>query len=96
MSKVISLINLTASLKRVLSNNVSAGVDGMSVKELQSWFSNHHEELAGEPKNKNLPSKSNLRSKDTEAQRWVPTVENTYGKRSNGITIGTINFGETL
>ena len=46
MSEVTSLENLTASLKRVLSNGGSAGVDGMTVKDLQCWFSSHYRELA--------------------------------------------------
>lgn len=50
MSDVTSLGNLTASLKRVISKGGSAGVDGMSVKELRDWFSSHNKELRGELK----------------------------------------------
>ncbi|UZO80206.1 group II intron reverse transcriptase/maturase [Aquimarina sp. ERC-38] len=45
LSEVTSLGNLSASLKRVISNKGSAGVDGMSVEELRDWFSSHHKEL---------------------------------------------------
>jgi len=45
MSEVTSLPNLTASLKRVVSNGGSAGVDEMSVKELRSWFGSNYKEL---------------------------------------------------
>jgi hypothetical protein len=45
MSEITSLSNLTASMKRVISNGGSAGVDGMSVKALSDWFSDHHEHL---------------------------------------------------
>lgn len=45
MKEVTSLSNLTASLKRVISNGGSAGVDGMTVKELRGWFSSNHKEL---------------------------------------------------
>lgn len=45
MSEVTSLSNLTASIKRVISNGGSAGVDEMEVKELGKWFTNHHQDL---------------------------------------------------
>lgn len=45
MSELTSLSNLTASLKRVISNGGSAGVDGMDVKELRTWFNDHHKTL---------------------------------------------------
>jgi len=45
MSRVTSLSNLTASVKRVISNGGSAGVDGMKVEELTGWFKNHHASL---------------------------------------------------
>lgn len=45
MSEITNLSNLTASLKRVVSNAGSAGVDNKSVKELGSWFSMNHKEL---------------------------------------------------
>lgn len=46
MSRVTSLTNLTASLKRVVRNGGSAGVDKMSVKELGSWFTSNYKEMA--------------------------------------------------
>lgn len=45
MSKVSSLSNLTVSMRRVISNGGSCGVDQMDIKELQGWFSNHHKDL---------------------------------------------------
>jgi group II intron reverse transcriptase/maturase len=45
MSEVTSLSNLTASLKRVISNGGSAGADEMEVKELGKWFSTHHQDF---------------------------------------------------
>lgn len=45
MREVTNLSNLTASLKRVVSNAGSAGVDEMSVRELGIWFSSNHKEL---------------------------------------------------
>lgn len=48
LSEVTSLKNLTASLKRVVSNGGSAGVDGVSVKELQDWFTGHYKELSAQ------------------------------------------------
>jgi group II intron reverse transcriptase/maturase len=45
MMEVTRLSNLTASLKRVISNGGSPGVDEMTVKELGSWFSSNHKEL---------------------------------------------------
>lgn len=45
MSEVTSLSNLTASIKRVISNGGSAGVDEMEVEELGKWFNTHHQNL---------------------------------------------------
>lgn len=45
MDEVTSLKNLTASLKRIISNGGSAGVDGMNVKELKDWFISNHGDL---------------------------------------------------
>ena len=45
MSEITSLSNLTASMKRVISNGGSAGVDGMIVRDLPDWFSDHFERL---------------------------------------------------
>jgi group II intron reverse transcriptase/maturase len=50
MSEVISLPNLTASLKRVISNGGTGGVDGMTVKDLRVWFSTHYQTLIGDLK----------------------------------------------
>jgi len=38
MSEVLDLSNLLASMKRVITNGGSSGVDGMEVKELPMWF----------------------------------------------------------
>jgi len=45
MREVTNLSNLTASLKRVISNGGSAGVDSMSVMELGTWFTSNHKEM---------------------------------------------------
>lgn len=45
MSEVTNLSNLSVSMKRVISNGGSAGVDGMGVKELQGWFTKHYKDL---------------------------------------------------
>lgn len=45
MSEVTDLLNLTASLKRVVSNGGSSGVDGMGVKEIKDWFNANQKEL---------------------------------------------------
>jgi group II intron reverse transcriptase/maturase len=45
MNEITSLSNLTASLKRVISNGGSCGVDGMEVDELRDWFSDHYQGL---------------------------------------------------
>lgn len=50
MSELTSLSNLTASMKRVISNGGSAGVDKMSTNDLQVWFSHHHKELIADLK----------------------------------------------
>ncbi|NBC24984.1 MAG: hypothetical protein GVX78_05145 [Bacteroidetes bacterium] len=50
MSEVTDLLNLTASLKRVISNGGSSGVDGMGVKELKDWFSANQKELKNQLK----------------------------------------------
>lgn len=45
MSEIADLKNLDTSLRRVISNKGSAGIDGMSVEELGDWFSNRYREL---------------------------------------------------
>ena len=52
MARVVEPSNLVAALRQVVSNKGSAGVDGMSVKELQDWFSSNwgllqHQLLSG-------------------------------------------------
>ncbi len=48
MDELTSLSNLTASLKRVISNGGSVGVDGMEVGELKEWFSHHYKDLSNQ------------------------------------------------
>ena len=45
MDKIVDPSNLVAALRQVVSNNGSAGIDGMSVGALQEWFSGHYQEL---------------------------------------------------
>jgi len=45
MSSVTDLSNLTASMKRVISNGGSAGVDGMRTGDLRNWLSHNHKDL---------------------------------------------------
>lgn len=45
MSEITDLSNLTASIKRVIRNKGSAGVDGMEVEELRDWISRNHKEF---------------------------------------------------
>ncbi|MDD3891204.1 MAG: group II intron reverse transcriptase/maturase [Bacteroidales bacterium] len=45
MSEIADLKNLDTALRRVISNKGGAGIDGMSVEELNDWFSNHYREL---------------------------------------------------
>lgn len=52
MARVVEPSNLVAALRQVVSNKGSAGVDGMSVKELEDWFSSNwsllqHQLLSG-------------------------------------------------
>lgn len=48
MERIVSPLNLAASLKRVLSNKGSAGVDGMDVWKLKEWFGKNHETMTTE------------------------------------------------
>lgn len=45
MDKVCDLSNFGASLKRVMKNGGSSGVDGMSTKELHKWFNENYRNL---------------------------------------------------
>lgn len=45
MKEVSSLSNLKRACRSVISNGGSAGIDGMSVKELEKWFNRNHGEL---------------------------------------------------
>lgn len=45
MEAVISLSNLEKACHRVISNDGSAGIDGMTVKELREWFSENWQTL---------------------------------------------------
>jgi RNA-directed DNA polymerase len=45
LSEIADLPNLEAALRRVVKNGGSAGVDGMSVRELKVWFSGNYREL---------------------------------------------------
>jgi len=48
MEQVISLSNLSRACKRVIANKGSAGIDKMTVKELQSWFGSNWQTLQTE------------------------------------------------
>ncbi len=48
MERVASPSNLAQALKRVCANKGSAGVDGMSVRELKRWFNGNWESLRDE------------------------------------------------
>lgn len=43
MSEVLDLPNLLASMKRVITNGGSSGVDGMEAKELPKWFTKNQQ-----------------------------------------------------
>ncbi|MCO5248179.1 MAG: group II intron reverse transcriptase/maturase [Chitinophagales bacterium] len=45
MSEIADLKNLESALRKVISNKGSAGIGGMRVEELKSWFSTHYREL---------------------------------------------------
>jgi len=45
MEEVVSSLNLVRSYRKVVSNAGSAGVDGMTVKELAPWLRNNFKEL---------------------------------------------------
>ncbi len=47
MARMVGPSDLVAALRQVVSNKGSAGVDGMTAKELQSRFSGHHRQLQG-------------------------------------------------
>ena len=46
MEKIADPLNLSAALRQVVSNGGSAGIDGMSVKGLQVWFSTNYDRLS--------------------------------------------------
>ncbi|MGK0363527.1 MAG: RNA-directed DNA polymerase [Saprospiraceae bacterium] len=48
LEQVIALPNLSRACKQVIANKGSAGVDKMTVKELQSWFSSNWQILQNE------------------------------------------------
>lgn len=48
MEAVISLSNLEKACRRVISNDGSAGIEGMTVKELGEWFSKNWQSLQTE------------------------------------------------
>ena len=45
MKEITNLSNLVSALRKVVNNDGSSGVDGMSVKELPKWFQSHYGEL---------------------------------------------------
>jgi len=45
MESVADLSNLTTAMRQVVNNRGSAGIDGMSVSELKSWFNHHWRDL---------------------------------------------------
>lgn len=48
MKQIVDLRNLTTAMRQVVRNGGSAGVDGMKVKELQSWFGKNYSKLIEE------------------------------------------------
>lgn len=87
MKEVTSLSNLTASLKRVISNGGSAGVDGMTLAELKKWFSSHRSDLV-EHLNTNNYRVSQIRGvkipkpKGGYRQLGIPTVKDRLVQQS--------------
>lgn len=51
MKQIVDLPNLIAAMRQVVRNGGSAGVDGMKVRELQSWFSKNYKGLITELQN---------------------------------------------
>ncbi len=45
LEQILKVENVTRAIKRVKANKGAAGVDGMTVNELDSWFTDHGEEL---------------------------------------------------
>ena len=45
MEEIVGHRNMIAACKRVIRNNGSHGIDGMSVKELMPYFIKHEEEI---------------------------------------------------
>ena len=45
LEEILELENMARAIKRVKANKGAAGVDGMTVSELDSWFANNGEEL---------------------------------------------------
>lgn len=50
MDRVASLVNLEQAARKVRGNKGSAGVDGMTTRELKVWFSSHWRELQSQLK----------------------------------------------
>ena len=51
MKQVVDLPNLIAALRQVVRNGGSAGIDGMKVSQLKSWFSKNYKVLIEELEN---------------------------------------------
>jgi RNA-directed DNA polymerase len=48
MESICDPMNLESAIARVVANGGSAGVDGMSVKELEAYFERHRDRIVGE------------------------------------------------
>lgn len=79
MSRVTSLSNLSVAMRQVVSNGGSAGIDGMSVKDLPLWFQKSQERLRSDLSN-NVYRVSKIKgikipkASGGERQLGIPTV----------------------
>lgn len=95
MEQVVSLSNLSRACKRVIANKGSAGIDKMTVKELQSWFAANwqtlqRELLSGTYKIQPVRTVMIPKPKGGERQLGIPTVKDRLVQQAIQQVLSTI------
>jgi group II intron reverse transcriptase/maturase len=95
MEQVVTLSNLSRACKRVIANKGSAGIDKMTVKELEKWFSKNWQNLQtelleGRYKIQAVRQVMIPKPKGGERQLGIPTVKDRLVQQAIQQVLSTI------
>ena len=81
IEEIVSVENINEAIKKVKSNKGVAGVDKMTVYEIEEYFSKYREEIVQSILEKKVQTSSSQKSLYTKKRWEEKTIRNTNGGR---------------